>query len=549
MPVRKTLRRACTVTGMCRRLYNSNPRAPVPINFIELQPAFHQLGARGTSGGSWQPQWQATRSTKCDYLVRRLRELGIVPPPPPPDLPHWEEYVPPPAVEEAAEEAAVAAAAAGPTAGLAAEKTEGAPQPPAASSSRGGSAAGAADGCAQGGSRAERTQVREVAAECVTADAERGGDGAGDQSAASHPAGPGDADRQPAQGVHAQPPGRSSRVDLEEMEAATAAAQDGLRIDEAAEDTSSADEVVLQGAVAGPSARMVGDNARMHATMTVATSAQDAGCSSADAAGVQQTCGVEHGAVRDGHACTAASPLSRRNLSADVQYPPEPQRGQQPREREMCDGPHTALRHVPHKRRVAFVPSEISDTFTYAKTPDSCSEDDAEDVPDAERSDAVPTGGAGAEKTSCSGVTRLPGRLPCQRGSPVGSRKPASILRKHSSFPRPGDYAPGPLDAFTPPPLCPKPQRSRRRGRRALLEVEGAADRRAAQHGGGTDGVRLGGSVLGSVEAAAGGVLGVLGREEMPVKAIVYSAFWHHLMLVEKHLADSHAEFVVRFVA
>eukprot|EP00892_Ulva_mutabilis_P003989 jgi/Ulvmu1/1962/UM012_0123.1 len=100
------------VDDPARRAFNSNPRAPVPIDLIELQPVFHQRGAQGSSGGGWQPQWEATRSTKCDYLIRRLRELHIVPPAPPAELPHWDVYTAPDLAGGAAEAAGAAGGAA-----------------------------------------------------------------------------------------------------------------------------------------------------------------------------------------------------------------------------------------------------------------------------------------------------------------------------------------------------------------------------------------------------------------------------------------------------
>eukprot|EP00951_Prasinocladus_malaysianus_P022090 scaffold184232_cov17-Prasinocladus_malaysianus.AAC.1 len=37
-------------------------------------------GAVGLSGGEWSANWQVTKSTKCVYMIRRLRELGMAPP-------------------------------------------------------------------------------------------------------------------------------------------------------------------------------------------------------------------------------------------------------------------------------------------------------------------------------------------------------------------------------------------------------------------------------------------------------------------------------------
>jgi hypothetical protein len=60
---------------------NPNPKWAVPRQLIEAQVAFVQHGATGLDAGAWQPDWQATQSTKCDYLVARLRELGSLPRP------------------------------------------------------------------------------------------------------------------------------------------------------------------------------------------------------------------------------------------------------------------------------------------------------------------------------------------------------------------------------------------------------------------------------------------------------------------------------------
>ncbi len=39
-------------------------------------------GAVGLSGGEWSANWQVTRSTKCAYLLGRLRAIGAAPPRP-----------------------------------------------------------------------------------------------------------------------------------------------------------------------------------------------------------------------------------------------------------------------------------------------------------------------------------------------------------------------------------------------------------------------------------------------------------------------------------
>ena len=53
----------------------------VPIELIEWQPVFHQAGATGVSGGEWSANWQVTRSTKVQHLLRRLLDAGAAAPP------------------------------------------------------------------------------------------------------------------------------------------------------------------------------------------------------------------------------------------------------------------------------------------------------------------------------------------------------------------------------------------------------------------------------------------------------------------------------------
>lgn len=62
-----------------RWCHNSDPRLPVPIEVIEWQPSYAQAGAVGIGGGGWQPNWEATKSTKCEQLVKRLNEIGVIP--------------------------------------------------------------------------------------------------------------------------------------------------------------------------------------------------------------------------------------------------------------------------------------------------------------------------------------------------------------------------------------------------------------------------------------------------------------------------------------
>jgi len=57
---------------------NPNPKWSVPQQLIEFQPAYAQRGARGAGEGSWQPDWQHTDSTKCQYLIKRLFEVDAL---------------------------------------------------------------------------------------------------------------------------------------------------------------------------------------------------------------------------------------------------------------------------------------------------------------------------------------------------------------------------------------------------------------------------------------------------------------------------------------
>ncbi|XP_022945298.1 F-box protein At3g54460-like isoform X3 [Cucurbita moschata] len=69
----------CTFPG-CGKLYvmqtletlarpeNPNPKWPVPIDLIELQPSYKQ--------DDWDPDWQSTSSSKVAYLIQRLTALG-----------------------------------------------------------------------------------------------------------------------------------------------------------------------------------------------------------------------------------------------------------------------------------------------------------------------------------------------------------------------------------------------------------------------------------------------------------------------------------------
>ena len=67
---------------VARKMHNSQPRLPVPIEVIEWQPSYTQAGAVGRSGGSWHPNWRATESSKCKQLVMRLVEIGSMDPDP-----------------------------------------------------------------------------------------------------------------------------------------------------------------------------------------------------------------------------------------------------------------------------------------------------------------------------------------------------------------------------------------------------------------------------------------------------------------------------------
>ena len=56
-----------------RKVDNPNPKWDVPRDLIEFQPAYTQRG------GEWHPTWSTTISSKCSYLIRRLREIDALP--------------------------------------------------------------------------------------------------------------------------------------------------------------------------------------------------------------------------------------------------------------------------------------------------------------------------------------------------------------------------------------------------------------------------------------------------------------------------------------
>lgn len=72
-------------TDPTRLLDNPHPKWDVPKELIEWQPAYAQRGAEGKSEGAWQPTWKETDSSKCVYLIKRLKGLGIIPQTPQPD--------------------------------------------------------------------------------------------------------------------------------------------------------------------------------------------------------------------------------------------------------------------------------------------------------------------------------------------------------------------------------------------------------------------------------------------------------------------------------
>jgi len=50
----------------------------VPLELIEWQPVYHQRGATGVSGGEWSANWEVTKSTKIQHLLKRLLDVGAV---------------------------------------------------------------------------------------------------------------------------------------------------------------------------------------------------------------------------------------------------------------------------------------------------------------------------------------------------------------------------------------------------------------------------------------------------------------------------------------
>ena len=477
----------------------------MPIDLIELQPVYHQRGARGSSGGAWQPQWQGTRSTKCDYLLRRLRDLGIVPPPQHTSLPHWEEYVPPPEAAEAAagapDDAADAAVAEGGIAG-------------------GGAAAAASEvpgshiGAAGGGAASAAGSARDVRV-----------DAAGSSSAAAV-----------LQGDPSLVNPLSGADEMVQRDAGDTCAELNLT-------ASHSRAPVATTSAANVAAGAMGEGEAATGTGTTRD------------APAQHMSGDGCTSMHDSHAhvsSTAVAALPRQRLAA---APPQHQQG-------TLGLPGPCVGRPPRTRRVTFISGEVSAKFEYPVSPRSSSEGAmgaaggaCEHTGPDEEAGATHPPGSSSEGAEVRLGSRTPspvkGRPPCMhRRSLARPCKLPSILRKHSSFPRPGEYVPGPHEASAPPPVVARPQRGRRRGRHALIDVETATDRRSAQHGAaaGGGGGGPGHSVLGSAEAAASSTLDAPGAEGGEEKAIVFTAFWHHLMLVEKHLMDANAIFVVRFM-
>lgn len=56
------------------------PAFASPTHAARLIPC-HPAGAKGIEEGTWQENWQATESSKCLHLLRRLLEVGAAVPP------------------------------------------------------------------------------------------------------------------------------------------------------------------------------------------------------------------------------------------------------------------------------------------------------------------------------------------------------------------------------------------------------------------------------------------------------------------------------------
>lgn len=484
----------------------------MPIDLIELQPVFHQRGAQGSSGGGWQPQWQATRSTKCDYLLRRLRDLHIVPPPPAPDLPHWEEYT---AVTAAAAGAAAPAAPGTDRVGVAGSHARGGPsggdgQPQQLrDAERGGTLDPLPqDASATAGSPAASCceDVRGAGPLAEAAAARGGGTrrlgGAEDEVREENPAaaGVGGAAAGVAVGVQVDA-GAGGSAGGNAPEPGTRAGDDAMREPL----PTGAEAVDLVASPRGKAPRGPGIRCGPAATDDLSTLPPRVG----GVAGAEVECCHRrpNGAV--GQLLGAAGRSPERGAA----------------------------------RTVTFVVGDVSREYELPEPPGTNS-----DVEDGEaRAPGGETVGVRADASRSAspsnGVT--PPCMQCR--TLAGKRGLRSILRKHSAFPRAGEFVPGPRDAFEPPPLSARPSRSRRRSRRALVDVEVATERRSGRPGAGGDGVPHGPTVLCSGGALSASAPGALQAEDSPEdRAIVYCAFWQHLRLVEKHLTDSNALFVVR---
>ena len=86
---------------MATRLHICKPSSSRNFHCIEAlknrnkvqRATFSSAGALGLSGGEWSAAWQQTESSKCVYLLNRLREIGAAPPLPPPRLPGMQRGV------------------------------------------------------------------------------------------------------------------------------------------------------------------------------------------------------------------------------------------------------------------------------------------------------------------------------------------------------------------------------------------------------------------------------------------------------------------------
>lgn len=61
-----------------RYKHNQKPQWPVPVQLIELQPAWAQRGAMGVTEGAWSGAWEQGVAGKVQRLLQDLQAVGCI---------------------------------------------------------------------------------------------------------------------------------------------------------------------------------------------------------------------------------------------------------------------------------------------------------------------------------------------------------------------------------------------------------------------------------------------------------------------------------------